>query len=523
MSVGEALRTLAEYKVSPYVSVVIFEGADAKLRYHVREPPLNETTLEILKHVLNRIYSDVDLIRRFSEVKSFDEALHEAEEVIQSLLKRKWAFPFKHFGKRLRDVSDEDLGSVAYYLARDLSGYGVLDPLLRDPHVEDITCDGVEIPVYVFHDMYEWLETNVVFTDVTSLEKVVRRLALRSGQEPTVARPIVEGVLRPEGYRVHIVLDVVSRRGHSFSIRKFRETPFTISELISRGTLDPAVAALLWLAIENKQGIVIYGPTGSGKTTLLNALTVFLPPEAKIVSAEDTPEIFLPFHENWMSMVTRLSVNPLIQDVNLQTQLESAMRQRPDVLILGEIRSREAYAFFQGVSTGHGGLTTVHAESLESLVRRLYSPPMSVPKSLIATAKLFVQTLRLTLRGEVVRKVTLIHETSDYNPSEDLITFKVVVKWFKEDDSWRLNLRSSKLIEAIAKSSMMSYDEVLEDLSRRATILYYAAVKNVDTVTLYTLVRTYRKKPHQIYETVLKSLGSSYGMKLYDEEEKRIL
>ncbi len=523
MRVNEISKTLVEYSISPYVSVVIFEGADAKLRYHVREPPLNEVSSEILKYVLNKIYNDIELIRKFSKVESFDEAVSEAEKVIQSIRQRKSLFSLKFFNKRLPEISDEDVRKIAYYIARDLSGYGVLDPLIRDPHVEDITCDGVETPIYIFHDMYEWLETNVVFTDITSLEKVVRRLALKSGQEPTVARPIVEGVLKPEGYRVHIVLDTISRRGHSFSIRKFRETPFSISELISRGTLDPMVAALLWLAIENKQGIVIYGPTGSGKTTLMNALTVFLPPEAKIVSAEDTPEIFLPFHENWISMITRLSTNPLVQDVNLQAQLESAMRQRPDVLILGEIRSREAYAFFQGVSTGHGGLTTIHAESLESLVRRLYSPPLNVPKSLIATAKLFVQMLRFTLYGRIVRKVTLIHETSNYNPSEDLITFKVVVKWFKDDDSWRLNLNNSKLIEAIARISMMSYDEVLEDLKRRATILYYATVKNVDMVTLYTLIRTYRRKPHEVYEAVLKSLGSSYEMKLYDEVEERTI
>ncbi|HIP57326.1 MAG TPA: ATP-binding cassette domain-containing protein, partial [Ignisphaera aggregans] len=358
----------------------------------------------------------------------------------------------------------------------------------------------------------------IVFSDSQSLERVVRKLAYRAGQEPTIAQPIVEGIIKPEGFRVHIVLDTVSRRGHSFTIRKFRAEPFTIVELISRGTLDAAVAALLWMAAENKQGIIIYGPTGAGKTTLLNAIAMLLPPEMKIVTAEDTPEIVLPFHENWVAMVTRLSTDPKVQNVTLQAQVESAMRQRPDVLILGEIRSREAYSFFQAVSTGHGGLTTVHAESVEALIRRLTSPPMSVPKALIATSKLFVQILRLIIGGNVERKIVVIHEVDRYDAERNAIYVRTLARWVRDEDTWKISLKSS-LLQSIADMLALSYDDVVYDLYRRATVLYWATKHKLDLISLHTLVRRYRRDPQSVYDEIVKELGEPYRIKVLESEE----
>jgi flagellar protein FlaI len=229
--------------------------------------------------------------------------------------------------------------------------------------------------------------------------------------------------------------------------------------------VDAGVAGLLWLAAENKQGAIFYGPTGSGKTTLLNAIAMLLAPEMKIVTAEDT------------------------QDITIQAQIESAMRQRPDVLIVGEIRSRESYSFFQAVSTGHGGLTTIHAENMASLIRRLLTPPMSVPPSLVATAKLLIQVQRLLYKDSVIRRVTYIHEIEGYDPVENRLSVKLVCKWSREKDSWLFNLRDSRLIKDVADLLLLNYEDVLEDLRKRATVLLYAAKKNMDIVQLHTLVR----------------------------------
>ncbi|MEM2020849.1 MAG: type II/IV secretion system ATPase subunit [Zestosphaera sp.] len=507
------------------IGVEIREGVDGKLKYFVHEPILSESGRALLRSFIERVYRDVSLMKILSTYDFSDRSFSEVFKLVKDYYRRVSPGLFKSFGKShtYQSTDESEVASVAYYVMRDLIGYGPIDPLIRDREIEDVTCNGVGMPIYVFHREFEWLETNVVFPDAEGLEKVLRVLAVKSGQEPSIANPIVEGVLKPEGFRVHIVLDTVSRRGHSFSIRRFRETPFTAVELLERGVLDAGLAALFWIAVENKQGLVVYGPTGSGKTTLLNALAMFLPPEMKIVSAEDTPEIYMPFHENWVSMVTRLSTDPKILNVTLQAQIESAMRQRPDVLILGEIRSREAYAFFQGVSTGHGGLTTVHAESLEALMRRLTSPPMNVPKSNLATAKLYVNILRVPLPNGVVRKVVYVYEVTDYDSLKDLIELKLISKWDAESDSWVLDLRESSVLKAVAQLSLSNYENILTDLIRRATVLRYAAARGVDIFEFHSLLRRYKREPVRTYEDARGFLGDSYRLMLHELEERKSL
>ncbi len=502
---GEGLRRLAEYSLMerPRVFVQVLEEEGGRRYYRVSEPSLDDTGWRVYRRLLTLILGDSRLLRRFSGLEYLDDGIAEAFPLAQRFVRR--AYPKKLV--RSREFVEEVSLAIAYYVARDLVGYGRIDPLIRDPHIEDITCDGLNIPVFVFHNEFEWLTTNIVFNSREELERVVMKLGLRSGQEPSIATPVVEGVLRPEGYRVHIVLDVVSRRGHTFTIRKFRAEPYTVVELIRRRTLDPLVAAYLWMAVQYKQGVIIYGPTGSGKTTLLNALAMLLPPEYKIVTAEDTPEINLPFHENWVAMVTRLARSEYVQNVTLQAQVESALRQRPDVIILGEIRSREAYAFFQALSTGHGGLTTIHAENADVLIRRLSSPPMNVPRSLIAAARVFVRILRLEYKGQVVRKVMVIDEAVEYRPETDEIVLQPRIKWRRDDDIWYFIGRKSALLDAIAEYTLMGTEEVVEDLERRATVLKWAAQRNLDIVSLHEVVRRYMRDPMSVYEKALREAG----------------
>jgi len=229
---------VSSYNLSQYVTITIVEGIDGKMRYIVDEPTLNDLSKRILVESINRIYSDTKLLKSFSDASKandFSYALSLARLVTENVAKSR----LSAFKKMLKApmhsglITESELSKVAYYIARDLAGYGPIDPLLRDPRIEDVTCNGVGIPIYVFHNEYEWLETNIVMPNEESMEKIVRKLSYRTGREPSVAQPIVEGVLNPEGYRVHIVLDTVSRRGHSFTIRKFREKPFTIIELIN--------------------------------------------------------------------------------------------------------------------------------------------------------------------------------------------------------------------------------------------------------------------------------------------------
>jgi len=514
MSLQELVEVVDRYRIGfrSMVEVVIGRGFDARLRYIVNEPQLSSILVSLRDAVSRTILSDAKILKEVSVFQSFDEGYDYVRKLVSDVCR-------KVLKRRCNEVSGDGLEAVVYYILRDFVGYGEVDPFIRDPEIEDITCDGVEKPIHVFHRRFEWLETNKRL-DARSLETVVRRLAYRANIEPTIAQPIVEGVIRPEGYRVHIVLDTVSTHGHSFTIRKYREEPFTIVELINRRMLDAGVAALLWLAAENKQGMIFYGPTGSGKTTLLNAVAMLLPSEMKIVTAEDTQEIRLPFHENWVSMVTRLSSDASVQSVTLQAQVESAMRQRPDVLILGEIRSRESYSFFQAISTGHGGMTTIHAENVASLIRRLLSAPMSVPPSLLATAKLLVQVQRLLLNGSVARKVTYIYEIEGYDPAQNRLSVKLLCMWRREDDTWLFNLRDSRTLRDIASLLLVSYNDVLEDLRRRATVLLYATKRNLDVIQLHTLIRRYRREPEAVYREAVELVKEPYQFRELEEVER---
>jgi len=495
------MKKVAEYSIleSPSVRARIVEDEFGRRFYQIIEPELGATGEEIRGIIHRRVFRDLKLLREFSEMDSLEDGMRKAYELARVLARL--------FRRRIRREGRDPEAvalAAAYYVARDLVGYGRLDPLIRDPHIEDISCNGLYTPVFVYHNMYEWLTSELTFTDPLELEQVVMKLALRSGVEPSLARPVVEGVLKPEGYRVHIILDVVSRRGHNFTIRKFRAEPFTVVELLRSKTLEPGVAAMLWAAIQYKQGVIIYGPTGSGKTTLLNAVAMLLPPEYKIVTVEDTPEIYLPFHDNWAALHTRLSDMPGVQNVTLQAQVESALRMRPDVIIVGEIRSREAFAFFQAIATGHGGLTTIHAESADVLVRRLASPPMNVPKSLIAAAKLYVNILRIERGGEVLRRVTRVDETAAYDPGRDEVVLRPLFRWRRDADEWSFTGGGrSSFIRSIAELLAVGEEQVWRDLEMRATVLRYAAEKNMDMVELHETVRRYMRSPESVYREAL--------------------
>ncbi len=496
------------------VNISIVKNPFGKYMYIVEEPKLSSYVSRFLDYVYSFITKDIDILKKITSFSSFDEGFEPVKNILSEICRK--------FYRNCR-LSDNDVNGITYYILRDFIGYGEIDPFIRDPNIEDITCDGFNTPIYVFHIVYEWLETNRILS-VSQLNRVVRRLAYRAGKEVNIAQPIVEGILRPEGYRVHIALDTVSLRGHSFTIRRFKEFPFTIVDLIARNMIDFGIGALLWLIAENRQGIIFYGPTGSGKTTLLNAIAMLIPPELKIVTVEDTPEIRLPLHDNWISMVTRLSSDPHVQSISLQIQVESAMRQRPDILILGEIRSREAYSFFQAVSTGHGGLTTVHAENVESLIKRLVAPPMNVPKALISTSKLFVQVRRIVEHGKIIRRVSYIHEIEDYDPISDKIVVKTLAIWDRERSRWLIDLKNSRTLKDIAENNLMSYSDIVEDLYRRAHLLLYAYKSNLDPVSLHVLVRRYRRSPEETYRDILKSIGDMmYEFKVLENVERKTI
>ncbi len=473
---------------------------------HVNE--LGEKVYEVIEPTLtNDEPLLVDLIKRkILERESISRSLRESGSVEAAIATIKKAVKDGSLGVKM--VDDVVVDKVSYYVARDLVGYSVLEPLMRDAKLEDIVCNGVNLPIYVFHSLYEWLKTSVVINDFKSLELIVNRLAYKAGLEVSIAKPIAEGMLTPEGYRVHIVFDVVARRGSTFTIRKFKSEPFTLPQLINLGTLDPLAAAYLWILVENLQSILIIGPTASGKTTLLNAVSLLIPPEVKVVTVEESPELNLTSRENWISLITRLSTEAGVANVTLYELLKSALRQRPDVIIVGEIRGEEAYTFFQAVSLGHGGLATMHAENTESAIQRLLAEPFKIPKSVLQLVRVYVCLGRVQLSGKVVaRRVIEVREVEGVDPRTNELILGTPFKWSRDKDALVFS-GYSHVIKLIAERKQVDYNEVFNDLLRRATVMKWAAKRKMGVRDLQSVVRDYRRNWLTIYSIATSEVGA---------------
>ena len=406
------------YPVNPPFALAGIEEYKGKLRYVVIEPILTEREKQILEKV-KRILLE--------EVRVSPEDLRE-EEKIRRLVRDKVYEIIRNYKFKL---TEEQINKITYYIIRDSLGYGKIDVLIRDPNIEDISVDGANIPIYVWHRMYENLPTTIVLNE-NELRSLISRLSYRVGKQVTVSRPILDGLL-PEGYRVHIALSQISLRGGSFSIRKFAETPFTIIDLIRFGTISTEMAAYFWTLLEHLRSIMVCGATAAGKTTLLNAISMLIHPDAKIVTIEESRELRLP-HENWVPLVTRPALQEGMEEITLFDLLKSAMRQRPDYVVVGEIRGEEAYTFFQAIATGHSGLCSIHADSIEAAIKRLMTKPMNVPLLLVPMMNTLVLISRVKIDNKIVRRVVRITEIEGVEEKGEWVKLNEVFTWTGADE-----------------------------------------------------------------------------------------
>ncbi|CAB3289155.1 Type II secretion system protein E [Methanocaldococcus lauensis] len=358
---------------------------------------------------------------------------------------------------------------IIYYLIKYLTGYGKIDVLMKDENLEDISCTGVGKPVYVFHRKYRHLKTNIKFETEEELDSFCISLAQRCGKSLTLANPIVDGSL-PDGSRLNVTLGKdISRYGSTFTIRKFTHSPILPTDLIRYGSISPDMLAYLWLLIEYKNSIMVAGEVATGKTTLLNAFSLFIPPEMKIVSIEDTPEIKL-FHENWIAGTTRGGFGGKEYEITMMDLLKAALRQRPDYLIVGEVRGEEAKILFQAITTGHLALSTIHAKSPEAVIRRLNAEPMNIPKIMLEQLNAICMQVRLIYKGKFVRKTKSITEIVEYNPKIDDVILHDVFWWNPKEDTFEFSGKSY-LLKRIAEFVGSSEKDIIDELYKRAEFL----------------------------------------------------
>jgi flagellar protein FlaI len=429
--------------------------------------------------------------------------------------KEEIADPRKFFAEEAKKIVDKyriSLGwlpdvswyKILYHAERDLVGFGKIDSLMRDPNIEDISCDGVNKPVYIWHRNFESIETNLQLESDEILDNMVVKLVHMAGKHVSSAFPIVDASL-PGKHRLAVAYRrEITPFGTAFTIRKFREDPYSIIDLINIGTFTEEMAAYFWVCLENRASIMVLGGTAAGKTTALNALACLIKPGSKIITIEETAELNLS-HENWVSLIARQSYGlggSTVGEVALFDLVKTSMRHRPDMLIVGEIRGQEAYVLFQALATGHGGMATMHAEGLESAVKRLTQKPMEISPAYIPLMNivLSVQRVHLVKNGEkkAYRRILNVNEVVDYE------NYRTPIKWNPSKDEQEVDFSKSELLGTIAERQGLTKEEVIEEVHRRKNLLKWMKSKNIRSYKeVSAAIAEYYSRPKGYYDKII--------------------
>jgi len=473
--------------VEPNVyAAVVRDPVTQKMRYEVIEPTLLKAEQKYLDEIKALLMEELNVSLKDLETR---------EKAVE-YLKTKVAGVIKDYHLK---VPKETVEKLMYFIVRDFIGYGKIDALMRDHMIEDISADGVDIPIYVWHREYESLPTSIVFKSADELNNFIIRLAFLAGKQISIASPMLDASL-PDGSRIQMTYgSEITRRGSTFTVRRFRVDPLTISDLLTFKTMSAEMAAYFWYAIENRASVLVAGGVATGKTTTLNCLSMFIKPELKIVSVEDTAELNLP-HENWIPSVVRGSADEKRAGaITLFDLLKAAVRQRPDYIIVGEVRGEEAYTLFQAMATGHLGMCTVHAESVDSAIHRLESEPMNIPRPLLTMIDAVLVQGRTEIAGKPARRALSVTEIVGLDPrSKDILTNQVY-KWDARNDFFTFSGRSYVLQRIMEKTGLRE-PEVKAELQRRKMVLEWMVKNKIRRYTdVAGLIREYYADPTRVY------------------------
>jgi flagellar protein FlaI len=468
---------------APFSYVNIIQNQDTgSISYQVDETKLNQSEQVIYNQLYRLIEENLDspenIEKDFGFISFVNKILKENEKLFQ-------------------DQPLTSIEKVKYYLGRNIDGFGDIDPIMQDPNIEDVSCSGINTPIYVWHRKYDSIPCNVSFEDV-KLNSFVSRIVFRAGKHISSAYPITDLALQGN-HRISVLYQKeVTPKGTSFTIRKFKQDPYSVVDLISFGTIDVDIAAYLWMLMEAKMSIMVIGSTGSGKTTFLNAITGLVDPDNKIFSVEDVSEINIK-HENWFSLVTRTGFgNSAEGEIGLYDLIKSGVRHRPDYIVVGEIRGSEAYVMFQAMATGHGGLCTMHADSLESASKRLQQKPMDIPASYMALMNCVIVIRRVKGEdGKGTRRAVIIQEL------KTAIDYHAAFKWDPKSDYFDSQLMESEILKRISEQSGKNIDEILDELEKRKIVLKWLVQRGVRAYDkVAEIVGKYYRDPESLMKKI---------------------
>jgi flagellar protein FlaI len=516
-------EVVEHYSVSEYVDVKIMrhKGTD-ELVYYIDEPELTERENEIRYKVLEDMEEQIKMMDGIENVDRTEVAdiirekakgfvgSHESlwntygNQILDSIAGgadkvEQYVDGFEKYRPEI-SLDNNTIEKVLYYVERDIIEYERLSPIFDDKFVEDVSCNGPLIPVFVYHNKYDDMISNIIYSK-DELDLTVSSLAQRSGEHISIANPNVAGRLEG-GYRLQLTLsDEISPKGSNFTIRKFKDEPFTPVDLIKFGTFSLRQMAYLWLAIENGKSLIFAGGTASGKTTSMNAVSLFIPPRSKVITIEDTQEIVLQ-HTNWVQTTTRSSFGSAeAGKVTMYELLRDALRQRPEYIIVGEIRGDEAQTLFQAMNTGHTTYSTMHADSVKSAINRLEHEPINLPRQMLNALDIISIQTTIEVENDTVRRCKDIVEIEDINEQDDTIKTRNVFTYNRKEDSIDSRV-DSYLLEQIRKELNYSKEELESEIDNRMRLLnaLLESETQYDYRQVTDIIRKYNRKPEQILE-----------------------
>ncbi|MEM7821524.1 MAG: ATPase, T2SS/T4P/T4SS family [Candidatus Aenigmatarchaeota archaeon] len=484
---------IEEYKVKSEeieAEVEIKRTEDFVLFYELKFPRIAEGTMMLLNKVRAILLTEIPI--KPSELVDLTS--------IESLKKRFFERGVEVLKKEMPFIGINIQKYLIGSLMQEMFGLGKIEFLLADPNLEEIVINGSKNPVWVYHKKLGWLKTNVFVESESEILNYANNIGRKVGRQITLLNPLMDAHL-PTGDRVNATLFPISTHGNTITIRKFRRSPWTITDFIENKTLNYEVAALIWLAIQYEMNMIVAGGTASGKTSLLNVFMSFIPPNQRIVSIEDTRELQLANFLHWVPLTTREPNPEGLGEVSMLSLLVNSLRMRPDRIIVGEIRrAREAEVLFEAMHTGHSVYATLHADTAEQALKRLINPPIDVPESVIEALHLFAVAFRDRRLG--IRRMLQLSEilpgTERSGPQlNTLYRWKPVKdEIIKENDSLRL-------VEEIRMHTGMTDDEIKKDIEEKIDILKWFVKNQIkDLEQLGHLIAIY----YSDSEGMLKSL-----------------
>ncbi len=477
--------------IAPFVSIHIYYNSKlGEVIYEVEEPLIDDKE----KSVLDRIESamkevvNIGMVSNDYSTESLTDYVDKTAKLIISELGL--------------EVTEDSYSKMFYYLYRDFIGLNEIEPMMRDYFIEDLECNGMGESLYIVHRVFRNLKTTVKFNNMDRLSSFVEKLAQKTGRYISYASPILDGSL-PDGSRVNATYaQDISSKGPTFTIRKFTKTPWTPTQLLGFRTLSPEMMAYFWLLLQYQSNLMIVGGTASGKTTLLNALAFFIPQENRVVSIEDTRELNLP-RENWLPSVVRTGISSAgIGGVDMFSLLRSSFRQNPDYVIVGEVRGKEASVLFQGMASGHASISTMHGDSVDSIIRRLMTPPISLSPMLVNELDAMAIMTHALVKGKETRRLREVVEVINVTSDGTAVT-NTPFKWNPADDKFYY-ATESKIFDKIGLKYGLDKEYMQKEFEKRTRLLYSLFQKKVLSYEeVQRVINDYTKDPHG----VLKKYG----------------